>query len=87
MLLNFRKGFSGRQTNSITDTAQTSNPAAMSALRKVMPVSQIVFGTDYPYRTQAEHVRGLQECGVFSPKELQAIVRDNALKLVPRYAG
>jgi len=29
------------------DTAQCSNPVAMGALRKVVPVSQIVFGTDF----------------------------------------
>ncbi len=81
------QGFLGAANKFYYDTAQTSNPAAMSALRKVVPVSQIVFGTDYPYRTQEEHVRGLQECGVFSPKELQAIARDNALKLLPRYSG
>ena len=38
------------------DTAQQSNPVAMRALRTVAPVSQIVFGTDYPYRNTEEHV-------------------------------
>jgi len=79
------QGFLGLATKFYYDTAQTSNPAAMSALRKVIPVSQIVFGTDYPYRTQDEHVTGLKECAVFNPKELQAIDRENALTLVPRY--
>jgi predicted TIM-barrel fold metal-dependent hydrolase len=79
------QGFLSAATKFYYDTAQTSNPAAMSALRKVVPVSQIVFGTDYPYRTQDEHVKGLKECGVFNPKELQAIDRENVLPLVPRY--
>jgi predicted TIM-barrel fold metal-dependent hydrolase len=69
------------------DTAQTSNPAAMSALSKVVPVSQIVFGTDFPFRNAAEHVKGLKDCGVFNPTELQAIDRQNALRLLPRFGA
>jgi predicted TIM-barrel fold metal-dependent hydrolase len=65
------------------DTAQSANPAAMSALLKVVPVSQVVFGTDYPFRTAEEHVRNLAGCG-FSEAELRAIGRDNAVALLPR---
>ncbi len=79
------QGFLGVATKFYYDIAQTSNPAAMSALRKVVPLSQIVFGSDYPYRTQQEHVIGLKECGVFNPTELLAIDRENALTLLPRY--
>jgi 6-methylsalicylate decarboxylase len=79
------QGFLASAKKFYYDTAQTSNPAAMSALTKVIPVSQIVFGTDFPYRTAAEHVKGLAECGVFSAKELAAIDRENALTLLPRY--
>ena len=57
----------------------------MSALRKVVPVSQIVFGTDYPFRTSIEHVMGLKECGVFNAQEVRAIERENALKFLPRH--
>ncbi|MGH6753511.1 MAG: amidohydrolase family protein, partial [Bradyrhizobium sp.] len=38
------------------DTAQTSNKSAMSALAAIIPPSQIVFGTDFPYRTGIDHV-------------------------------
>ena len=80
----FPQGFGGAAARFFYDTAQVANPAAMSALSKVVPVSQIVFGTDYPFRTAAEHVKGLKECGVFSPKELEAIDQ-NALKLLPKF--
>ena len=56
----------------------------MSAQSKVGPISQIVFATDFPFRNAAEHVKGLKECGVFSPADLQAIDRRNALTLLPR---
>jgi len=69
------------------DTAQTSNKAAMSALSAIIPVSQIVFGTDFPYRTSIDHVKGLRDAGVFTDAQLMDIERGNALKLLPRLAG
>lgn len=66
------------------DTAWTSNPMALSALTKLVDVSQILFGSDYPYRTGADHVKGLAEYG-FSAADLQAIGRDNAVRLLPRW--
>ncbi len=66
------------------DTAQAANPAAMSALTKVVPTSQIVLGTDYPYRTGIDHVLGLRDCEVFSAADLKLIERETPLSLVPR---
>lgn len=67
------------------DTAQSSNPIAMGALRQVVPVSQIVYGTDYWFRTAAETSRGLMTNKVFTPEELYAINRGNAERILPRY--
>ncbi len=64
------------------DTAQCANPVAMAALRKLVPTSQILFGTDYFYRTPEETAAGLESCGIFSKSELRAIGRDNAVKLL-----
>ncbi len=64
------------------DTAQASNPVAMASLTKMVPTSQIVFGTDYPYRTGADHVKGLTE--LFGGADLHAIDRGNALRILPR---
>jgi predicted TIM-barrel fold metal-dependent hydrolase len=66
------------------DTAQTANKSAMSALAAIIPVSQIVFGTDFPYRTSIDHVKGLREAGVFTDAQLMDIERGNALRLLPR---
>jgi 6-methylsalicylate decarboxylase len=65
------------------DTAQAAHPYALASLTKLIPVSQIVFGTDFPYRTAAEHVKGLTDYG-FSASDLQSIDRDNAVRLLPR---
>jgi len=67
------------------DTAQTSNKAAMSALAAIIPTSQIVFGTDFPYRTGIDHVNGLRNSGVFTEAQIADIERGNALKLLPRF--
>jgi predicted TIM-barrel fold metal-dependent hydrolase len=67
------------------DTAQSSNPVAMAALRKVVPATQIVFGTDYWYRTAEETARGLVTGKVFSDAELRMINRGNAERLLPKY--
>ncbi|HEX9463959.1 MAG TPA: amidohydrolase family protein [Alphaproteobacteria bacterium] len=64
------------------DTAQISNAVTIQALAKLVPISQIVFGTDFPYRTGAEHVQGLAKA--FSGADLRAIDRDNALRILPR---
>jgi len=69
------------------DTAQTANKPAMLALSSIVPVSQIVFGTDFPYRTSIDHVTALRDCGVFSEAQLADIERGNALKLLPRLAA
>ena len=65
------------------DTAQANSPGALAALLKLVPVSQVMFGTDYPYRPGSEVVEGLTGYG-FSAAELRAIDRDNALRLMPR---
>jgi hypothetical protein len=67
------------------NTAQATNPVAMGALRKVVPVSQIVYGTDYWYRSAQETAQGLTTDSVFTKKELDAINRGNALRILPRY--
>ena len=40
------------------DTAQISNAVTIGALAKLVPISQIVYGTDYPYRTGARPHQG-----------------------------
>jgi 6-methylsalicylate decarboxylase len=65
------------------DIAQSSNPVAGTALRSVIPVGQIVFGSDYPFRTPLEHVKGLEGGGVFDAAELAGIYRGNLERSLP----
>lgn len=68
------------------DTAQVANPVAIAALKQVVTVSQILFGTDYNYRADlTASVKELQECGQLNSEELRLVGRENALKLLPKY--
>src|SRR5271156_5883195 len=64
------------------DTANATHPAAMAALQKLVPVSQITYGTDYPYfpLNQIDNLRKLN----LPPADLEAIMSGNAGRLVPR---
>jgi predicted TIM-barrel fold metal-dependent hydrolase len=63
------------------DTAQAAQPATLRALTTLVDPSHVLFGTDFPYRTAADHVAGLHRCG-FAADELHAIERANALDLL-----
>lgn len=67
------------------DTANATHPAAMAALMKLVPVSQITYGTDYPYfpLNQIEKLRELN----LAPADLEAIASGNAARLLPRLAA
>jgi predicted TIM-barrel fold metal-dependent hydrolase len=63
-------------------TTSTSRPA-LTALRAFVPVSQMLFGTDFPFLKPGDTVPGLEKFG-FSAGELRAIDRGNAEKLFPQ---
>ncbi len=66
------------------DVAQIAYPAPMAALMKLVPVTQILFGTDFTFRSAAEIAAGLDSCTI-AARDRKAIDRDNALKLFPRF--
>jgi predicted TIM-barrel fold metal-dependent hydrolase len=68
------------------DVAQSTHVAPLSALVHVVPTSRILFGTDYPYRTAADHALGLRDSGLFNVEALRAIEYDNARGLLPCFA-
>jgi len=65
------------------EIAGSTNPPAMSALMKLVPTSQILFGSDYPWGRVGATLAGLQNLGL-SAAEARAIERENALRLFPR---
>jgi predicted TIM-barrel fold metal-dependent hydrolase len=68
------------------DTAQAFSPYTLPSFKKLVPVSHILFGTDYPLGggSAAQVAKGLADNGGFTESEMRAIDRDNALELLPR---
>jgi 6-methylsalicylate decarboxylase len=66
------------------DTAQASHPYAMASITKLVATTQLLFGTDFPFRNAEDHVNGLKSCG-FSDDELFAIECGNARRLMPHW--
>jgi len=67
------------------DTANTSTIYPLASLMKLVPSSQVVFGTDFPFLTARATAAELRETGLFSADDLQAIERGNAARLLPKY--
>jgi predicted TIM-barrel fold metal-dependent hydrolase len=67
------------------DTAQANHAGALAALMKLVPVSQVVLGTDYPFRRALDEIAGVTNYG-FSTNDVRAIERENALRLLQRHA-
>jgi 6-methylsalicylate decarboxylase len=65
------------------EIAQANHPAALAALLDLVPISQVLFGSDYPLRPISEAVQGVSKYN-FSAAQRRAVERENALKLMPR---
>ena len=65
------------------ELAQGNTPGQLAALLKMVPVAQLLYGTDYPFRDGAEVNAGIAAWG-FNPQELRSIERETAIKLLPR---
>jgi predicted TIM-barrel fold metal-dependent hydrolase len=69
------------------DTAGAANRGALASLLQLVPPTHILFGTDFPPGgTSAAIAQALTDAGLFSEADLHAIDRDNAVKLLPRFA-
>jgi predicted TIM-barrel fold metal-dependent hydrolase len=67
------------------DTANATSPPALAAVLKFAPVSQLLFGTDFPYVSTAHNLAGLRSFGL-AEADLSAIESQNAIRLMPRLA-
>jgi len=65
------------------DVANSTNPPTMAALMHLVPTSQILFGSDYPYVPIPVTTNGLDHLNL-PAQTLAAINRENALTLLPR---
>ena len=66
------------------ELAQATHPGALDALLRIVPIGQVLFGTDFPHFTAKATARELVRYG-FGAAQLAAIERGNAQKLFPRF--
>ena len=65
------------------DVALRANRPALAAVFAYVPTSQVLLGSDYPFGTSTDGIRGLEEYGL-KPSDLDAIYHGNAERLLPR---
>lgn len=65
------------------DVANSVNPSSMAALMNLVPTSQLLFGSDFPFVRASVTANGLDHFGL-SSTDLQAVNRENAMRLFPR---
>jgi predicted TIM-barrel fold metal-dependent hydrolase len=67
------------------DVVGVTTPGALRAVLDIVPISHLLYGSDYPFWAPEATIRGLAELKL-SAADLQAIERDNALRLLPGLA-
>ncbi len=68
------------------DTAVSTNPINMQALKMLVGANRIVFGTDYPFGNSANTAAALQQIGL-PTVELRDIDGNNVLKILPGFGS
>jgi predicted TIM-barrel fold metal-dependent hydrolase len=68
------------------DVASSTNPVTLTGLLKLVPPTQVMFGTDFPFLASIPYtVEPLRSHGL-AASDLEAIESGTALKLFPRFA-
>jgi predicted TIM-barrel fold metal-dependent hydrolase len=65
------------------DVVGVTTPGALRAVLDIVPMSHLLFGSDFPFWDPDVTIKGLAGLKL-SAADLQAIERDNALKLLPK---
>lgn len=69
------------------DVALSAHPVALDGLRRIAPLTQILFGSDWPFTPELGVARNLHQLtndNGLSEADLQAIARANAERVFPR---
>jgi predicted TIM-barrel fold metal-dependent hydrolase len=67
------------------EIAQANHPGAFAALLQLAPASNVLYGSDYPFRPVSEVTAGVAQYK-FTAAQRRAIERDNAVRILPRLA-
>ena len=79
------EGFEAEFRRLYYDTANATDPSPMAALLKLVPESQVVFGSDYPYVPIDTQAAALRQLGL-PESTTRAIEAGNARRLLPGIA-
>ena len=74
-------GIQGELRRLYYDTANATSAPTIAALMKLVPASQITYGSDYPY-FPLDQIANLRQLGL-TQEQLQDIGSGNAMKLIP----
>lgn len=66
------------------DIANATSPSSLAALMNLVPTTQMLWGSDFPYRPVAPTANGWDNYQV-SPEIKRAVNRENAVRLFPRF--
>ncbi len=72
------------------DTALSPSRYSMASLRELVEPSQILFGSDFPFAPEplvGVEVEKIQENSLLDGEARRLVLRDNALRLFPRFRG
>jgi 6-methylsalicylate decarboxylase len=75
-------GIQGELRRLYYDTANATSAPTIAALMKLVPASQITYGSDYPY-FPLDQIANLRQLGL-TQEQLQDIGSGNAMRLIPR---
>ena len=64
------------------EVAQGNSPGQLAALMAMVDISQVMLGSDYPFRKGVDAVDGVHNYK-FSPAEIKAIESENAIRVMP----
>jgi len=65
------------------EIANTAHKPAIAALTQMVPISQVLFGTDFPFVPIRATAEGMTRVGL-SASDIRAVAHDNAARLLPR---
>ena len=69
------------------DLALSAHPVPLAALRAIAPITQILFGSDWPFTPEAgvaRNIRQIADGDGLSEQDARAIARENAERVFPR---
>ena len=65
------------------DTANATHPSSMAALLKLVPPTQVTYGSDYPYVPMDMQIKALEGSGL-DPQVLEQIKHLNAERILKK---